>query len=203
MSEFLRLLRPSALLLLVLTLLTGLAYPLAVTGLAQAVFPGQANGSLLEHQGAVIGSELVGQSFDQPQWFWGRPSATSARPYDACASSGSNLAPTNPALRQAVEERVKALRQADPTASGPVPMDLVLASASGLDPHVSPAAALYQVGRVAAARGLEPAQVAALVRQHIEGRQWGVLGQPRVNVLRLNLELARRWPGLGSAHAAR
>ncbi|MBI4799293.1 MAG: potassium-transporting ATPase subunit KdpC [Desulfarculus sp.] len=198
-----RLLRPSALLLLVLILLTGLAYPLLVTGLAQAVFSRQANGSLVEHQGAVIGSELVGQGFGQPQWFWGRPSATAPQAYNATASGGSNLAPSNAALRQAVEERARALRQAHPGASGPVPMDLVTASASGLDPHLSPAAAHFQVGRVAGARGLDPAQVAALVREHIEGRQWGVLGQPRVNVLKLNLALARRWPGQGDAHAAR
>ncbi|MBI5524587.1 MAG: potassium-transporting ATPase subunit KdpC [Desulfarculus sp.] len=198
-----RLLRPSALLLLVLSLLTGLAYPLLVTGLAQAVFPNQANGSLTEHQGMVIGSELVGQQFDQPQWFWGRPSATAPQAYNATASGGSNLAPTNPALAQVVRERLDALRAAHGQESPPVPMELVTTSASGLDPHLSPAAVLYQVGRVAAARGLDPAQVAALARGHIEGRQWGVLGQPRVNVLKLNLALARRWPGQGSADAAR
>ena len=192
MREFIGLLRPSALMLMVLTLLTGGLYPALVTGLAQALFPAQANGSQITRSGVVIGSELVGQSFDRPQWFWGRPSATSPGPYNAVASSGSNLGPTNPALRQAVAKRLATMRAADPQAGGPVPVDLVTASASGLDPHLSPEAALYQVRRVAKARGLDPGVVRALVEEHIEGRQWGVLGQPRVNVLRLNLELERR-----------
>jgi potassium-transporting ATPase KdpC subunit len=183
-----RTLRPALVLLLFFTLLTGVVYPLAVTGIARLVFPRQAEGSLIVRDGRVVGSRLVGQAFTAPRHFWGRPSATTV-PYDAAASSGSNLGPLNPALRAAVATRIAALRAADPEARGPVPVDLVTASASGLDPHISPAAAEYQVARVARARGLAPAEVRALVRRHTEGRTFGLLGEPRVNVLELNLAL--------------
>jgi K+-transporting ATPase ATPase C chain len=182
-------LRASVVSLVVLTVVTGVIYPLVVTGIAQAVFPHQANGSLIVKKGKVVGSTLIGQPFDDPRYFWGRPSATSPFGYNAAASSGSNLSPTNPALIKAVQDRVDALRAADPDNKAPVPVDLVTASGSGLDPHISPAAALFQVGRVARARKLEPAAVQRLVEQHTEGRQWGVLGEPRVNVLALNLAL--------------
>lgn len=182
-------LRPALTMLLILTVLTGLVYPLAVTGLAQLFFPNQANGSLIVHNGKVIGSKLIGQYFDKPQYFWSRPSATSPFPYNAAASGGSNLGPTNPALIETVKARVAALRAADPGNDSPIPVDLVTASGSGLDPHVSPAAALYQVKRVARTRGLDENSVTALVSQHTEGRQFGFLGEPRVNVLELNLAL--------------
>jgi potassium-transporting ATPase KdpC subunit len=187
-------LRPALMSLLLFTLITGVAYPLVVTGVAQLLFPFQANGSLIVRGGRVVGSALIGQPFDEPGYFWGRPSATSPFPYHAGASSGSNLSPTSPALVSAVRERVRALRAADPTDDAPVPVDLVTASASGLDPHISPAAALYQVPRVARARNMAPGVVRALVERHIEGRFLGVLGEPRVNVLGLNLALDEEAP---------
>lgn len=184
-------LRPALSILIVLTVLTGLIYPLAVTGLAQLLFPDQANGSLIVREGKVVGSKLIGQYFDKPEYFWSRPSATAPVPYNAAASGGSNLGPTNPALIDAVKSRVAALRAADPSNDLPIPVDLVTASGSGLDPHISPAAADYQVGRVARARGMDEDVVRRLVAEHTEGRQWGVLGEPRVNVLLLNVALDR------------
>jgi len=181
--------RPAVVLLALFTLLTGLVYPLAVTGLAQAVFPVQANGSLIRPQGQIVGSALIGQPFADPRYFWGRPSATAPFPYNAAASSGSNFGPSNPALMDAVRARIAALRAADPGNTQAIPGDLATASASGLDPHISVAAALYQAPRVARARGLTSAAVAQLVAQHVEGRQFGFLGEPRVNVLKLNLAL--------------
>ncbi len=176
--------------LLIMTLLTGLLYPLVVTGIAQVAFPHQANGSMIHGpRGQIIGSALIGQPFAAPAYFWGRPSATLPIPYDAANSSGSNLGPTNPALLHAVQARVAALKAADPRAKGPIPVDLVTASASGLDPDISPAAAAWQIPRVAQARGLAPATVTALVERHIRGRFLGLLGEPRVNVLELNLAL--------------
>ena len=183
------LIRPAVVLLALFTLVTGLFYPLAVTGLAQVVFPAQANGSLIEQNGRVVGSALIGQPFDAPKYFWGRPSATSPFPYNAAASSGSNLGPSNPALIDAVQARVAALRAADPGNTEPVPADLVTASGSGLDPHIGVAAALYQAPRVARARGLDAAVVGQLVERYTEGPQLGLLGEPRVNVLKLNLAL--------------
>jgi len=174
---------------LFLTILTGLLYPLTVTGLAQLFFPDQANGSLIVRKDKVVGSKLIGQYFDKPEYFWSRPSATAPFPYNAAASGGSNLGPTNPVLIDAVKARVAALRTADPGNSLPVPVDLVTASASGLDPHISPAAALYQVKRVARARGLDENSVLTLVSKHTEDRQFGVLGEARVNILELNLAL--------------
>jgi K+-transporting ATPase ATPase C chain len=182
-------LRPALMSLLFFTLVTGVAYPLVVTGIAQAVFSDQANGSLIVKDGKVVGSALIGQPFDGPRYFWGRPSATSPFPNNAGASSGSNLSPTNPALISAVQGRVDALRAADPTNQAAVPVDLVTASGSGLDPHISTAAALYQVSRVARERKLSPEAVAELVERHTEGRFLGLLGEPRVNVLALNLAL--------------
>ena len=182
-------LRSALMVFFILTILTGAAYPLAVTGIAQLLFPHQANGSLIYKNGKPIGSTLIGQPFDDPKYFWGRPSATAPFPYNASASSGSNLGPTNPALTEAVKTRVAALKAADPGNDAPVPVDLVTASGSGLDPHISPAAAEYQVRRVARARGREEAFVRTLVSQHTEGRQLGMLGERRVNVLALNLAL--------------
>src|SRR5262245_22947287 len=187
----LRELRTAFLVLVALTGVTGVAYPLLVTGLAQLLFPRQANGSLVEIDGRAVGSALIGQPFADPGHFWSRPSATAAFPYDAAASSGSNQGPSSDALRDAVRARVAALRAADPGNAAPVPIDLVTASGSGLDPHLSPAAARYQVARVARARGLDPGRVEALVEAHTEGRWLGLLGEPRVDVLGLNLALDR------------
>jgi len=185
-------LRAALVSLVVLTGVTGVVYPVVVTAIAQLVFPYQANGSLIVKDGKVLGSTLIGQPFDDPKYFWGRPSATSPYPYNGASSSGSNLSPTNPALVKSVQERVDALRAADPSNKEAVPVDLVTASASGLDPHISPAAALYQVNRVAKARNLQPDAVRALVKRNIEGHQFGFLGEPRVNVLALNLALDGR-----------
>jgi K+-transporting ATPase ATPase C chain len=181
--------RSAALMLLVLTLLTGVLYPLVVTGVAQLVFPAQANGSLVVRDGKPVGSSLIGQPFDDAKYFWSRGSATSPMADNGAASSGSNLGPTNPALFEAVTARVDALVAADPEHRRPIPVDLVTASASGLDPDVSPAAALYQVPRVAQARGVDANTVRRLVAEHTQGRTLGILGEPRVNVLQLNLAL--------------
>jgi len=182
-------LRPALASFVLFTVLTGIVYPLAVTGIAQAVFPAQANGSVIVKDGKAVGSRLIGQPFDDPKYFWSRLSATSPQPYNGAASSGSNYGPLNDALMDAVRGRVDALKAADPTNAMPIPVDLVTASGSGLDPHISPAAARYQIGRVARARGLSEATVADLVGRHTTGRQWGVLGEPVVNVLELNLAL--------------
>lgn len=181
--------RPAFVLLGVLTLVTGVAYPLVVTGAAQALFPDQAAGSLIQREGKPVGSSLIGQNFSDPKNFWGRPSATGPMPYNASASSGSNQGPLNPALVDAVKGRVEALKAADPGNTAPVPVDLVTASSSGLDPHISPAAARYQAGRVARARGMALDKVQTLVDQQTESPLMGLLGEPRVNVLKLNLAL--------------
>lgn len=183
------LLRPALVLFVMLSLITGLLYPLLVTGVAQTVVPHQANGSLILRDGHAVGSELIGQPFSQPGHFWSRPSATGPTPYNGGASSGSNLGPSHPALVEAVQARIAALRAVDPGNTAPVPVDLVTASASGLDPHTSLAAARYQVARVARARGLAVEQVNALVDQHSEGAWLGFMGEARVNVLALNLAL--------------
>jgi potassium-transporting ATPase KdpC subunit len=188
-------LRPALVSLCIFTILTGLVYPLVVTGIAQVIFPSKANGSLIVRNGQPVGSELIGQPFDDPKYFWGRLSATSPAGYTAfnadkqTGSSGSNYGPLNPALLEAVQTRIKALQEADPGNTAPIPVDLVTASGSGLDPHISPAAAAYQIGRVAQARGLSADTVRQMVAQHIEGRTLGLLGEPRVNVLALNLTL--------------
>ena len=182
-------LRPALVLLALLTLLTGVAYPLLVTGVAQAAFPSQANGSLVMKDGKAVGSKLIGQPFDDAKYFWSRPSATSPMAYNGQASTASNLGPTNPALTDAVKQRIEALQKADPENRAPVPVDLVTASGSGLDPHISPAAAAFQVHRVAKARGLSDELVQALVHEHTAGRQLGILGEPVVSVLALNLAL--------------
>ena len=188
-------LKPAIILLALLTLITGVIYPLAVTVIAQVTFPAQANGSLIVKDGQPIGSRLIGQSFDNPKYFWGRLSATGTHPYNAfnaealTASSGSNYGPLNPSLLEMVQGRIDALKAADPDNAQAIPVDLVTASGSGLDPHISPAAAEYQVARVARARGLDEAVVQQLVAQHTQGRDLGVLGEPRVNVLELNLTL--------------
>ncbi|MGZ5050489.1 MAG: potassium-transporting ATPase subunit KdpC [Methylobacter sp.] len=183
--------KPAIVMLLLFTVLTGIAYPLAVTLIAQLAFPQQANGSLLGSLEQPLGSELIGQPFTRPEYFWGRSSATSPTAYNGGASGGSNLGSTNPALLDAVRARVNALRAADPGHSEAVPVDLVTASASGLDPHISPDAAAYQVARIAKARHMRPDDVRELVQRYTEARQWGVLGEPRVNVLKLNLALDR------------
>ena len=188
-------LRPAFLMLLVLTVITGLIYPLVVTGIAQVIFPHQANGSLIVVNGKTYGSEWIGQQFDDPKYFWGRLSATGDFPYNAfnaetlTGSSGSNYGPLNPALKNAVQARIDALKAADPGNAAPIPVDLVTASGSGLDPHISIAAAQYQVHRVAQARGLSDEAVNTLVNQYTRGRQFGFLGEPTVNVLELNLAL--------------
>jgi potassium-transporting ATPase KdpC subunit len=183
------LLRPLIVLFVALTVVTGLVYPAIVTAIGQAAFHHQANGSLMERDGKVVGSELIGQQFDAPRYFWGRLSATTPNPYNAGSSSGSNLGPTNPALADEAKARITALRDADPDNTSPVPVDLVTSSGSGLDPEISPAAAAYQVARVAKARGMTVPQVEALVSQATSGRQFGVFGEARVNVLKLNLAL--------------
>jgi K+-transporting ATPase ATPase C chain len=183
------LLRPAISLFVLLTVVTGLAYPAVVTAVARVVFPDQASGSLVRRDGAVVGSTLIGQTFTDPKHFWGRPSATSPMPTNAANSGGSNQGPLNPALVDAVKGRVEALRAADPGNGAPIPVDLVTASGSGLDPHISVAAAEYQVARVARARGVAPDVVRAAVARHTEGRQLGFLGEPTVNVLAHNLDL--------------
>lgn len=183
--------KPALVLFALLSALTGAFYPALVTGFAQLVFPQQANGSLLVEDGKVLGSRLIGQPFSAPQYFWGRPSATAPMPYNAAASGGSNLGPLNPALAAALVQRSAALRAADPAQTAPIPIDLVTASGSGLDPHISVAGALWQLPRVARARGLDESAVRQLVDGATEGRQWGVLGEARVNVLALNRALDR------------
>ncbi|MCX6133320.1 MAG: potassium-transporting ATPase subunit KdpC [Ignavibacteriales bacterium] len=186
---FLKSVRTSVIVILLFTVLTGLVYPFIVTGLAQLMFPRKANGSMLMKEGKAIGSELIGQPFSSPKYFWSRPSATSPYAYNAAASTGSNYGPLNPALLDATGKRVKELRDADPQNAEPVPVDLVTASGSGLDPHISVAAALYQVPRVARSRRVSEGEVKSLVNQHSEGRTLGILGEPRVNVLKLNVAL--------------
>jgi K+-transporting ATPase ATPase C chain len=185
------LLRPVLVLFTCLTLLTGVIYPLAVTVIGRVAFADQVSGSIVMRDGKAVGSSLIGQSFQEPKYFWGRLSATSPMPNNAAASGGSNLGPTNPALLDAVRARIAALKSADPSNALPIPVDLVTASGSGLDPHVSPAAALYQVARVAQERHLDPVKLRELVLDHVEGPQWWVFGEPRVNVLLLNLALDR------------
>lgn len=184
-------LKPAAIMLLLMTLLTGAVYPALVTIFAKVIYDDKANGSLIkDQQGNLHGSQLIGQSFNDPKYFWGRASATSPYSYNAGASSGSNLGPTNPALVDTVKARIAALQAVDPDNKTPVPVDLITASASGLDPHISPAAANYQVNRVAKFRKINPEKLLELVQSHIEGRQWGIFGEPRVNILKLNLALA-------------
>ena len=190
----LRFIRQCVGIVLLLHVMTGIVYPLVVTGLAQALFRYRANGSLIFRNGQVVGSELVGQSFTAPKYFWSRPSATSPVPYNAASSSGSNLGPLNPTLAESVKKRIAALQAADPTSGRIVPVDLVTSSGSGLDPDISPAAAEYQVPRVAKARHLDEAGVRRLVAEHTRGRQLGILGEPRVNVLQLNLALDQQAP---------
>ena len=188
---FARLIRPAVSLLALMTILLGIVYPLVITGVAKVAFSRQAEGSLIYQNGKLIGSTLIGQSFSDPKYFWGRPSATSPQPYNGLASSGSNLGPLNPALLDAVKANVKALHDADPDNRQPVPVDLVTASGSGLDPEISPAGAHYQAARVARARNLPLAQVQALIGAHEQGRLFGLFGERRVNVLNLNLALDR------------
>jgi potassium-transporting ATPase KdpC subunit len=184
-----RMIRNTLMSLLLFTVITGFIYPLAVTGLAQVIFPGKANGSIITKNGKPVGSELLGQQFEDPKYFWGRLSATTPYPYNGGSSSGSNLGPNNPDLVKAVQARIQALHEADPGNTAKIPVDLVTASGSGLDPHISPAAAAYQVQRVAKLRGMDEAKVSALVAANTEGRQFGFLGEPVVNVLKVNLAL--------------
>ena len=184
-----KILRPCLGVFVMLTLVTGVAYPLVVTGIGKLAFASQAGGSVIEREGRAVGSALLGQPFSSPGYFWGRPSATGPQPYNGAASTGTHQAPTNPALAAAVAARVAALREASPSNAAPVPVDLVTASGSGLDPHITPAAAEYQVTRVARARGWTPDRVRILLADHTQGRTFGVLGEPRVNVLALNLAL--------------
>ncbi len=186
---FTRTLRPALSLLLVMTVLTGLAYPLLITGIARVAFPQQAAGSLVIQHGKAVGSQLIGQSFSDPKYFWSRPSATTPQPYNGVASTGSNLGPLNPALIDGVKAQAKALHDADPANTQPIPVELVTASASGLDPEISPAAARYQAARVARVRGLPTGRVEALIASHTQGRLLGLFGEPRINVLELNLAL--------------
>jgi K+-transporting ATPase ATPase C chain len=184
-----KIIRPAIVSLFVFTILTGVIYPLGVTGIAQLFFPSQANGSIIVKEGKAIGSSLIGQPFDDPKYFWGRLSATAPFPYNSASSSGSNLAQSNPAVVAQAKARIDALQKADPHAPAAVPADLATASGSGLDPHISPAAAAYQVQRVARLRGIDEAKVSALLAANTEGRQFGILGEPVVNVLKINLEL--------------
>jgi K+-transporting ATPase ATPase C chain len=186
---FVRLIRPAISLLALMTVLLGIVYPLVIAGVAQMAFRHQSEGSLIYQNGKLIGSELIGQSFSDPKNFWGRPSATTPQPYNGLASTGSNLGPLNPALLDAVKANAKALRGADPENRQSIPVDLVTASASGLDPDISPAAAKYQAARVARARNLQPAQVETLIKAHERGRLLGLIGEPRINVLEINLAL--------------
>jgi potassium-transporting ATPase KdpC subunit len=188
---FVRLIRPAISLLVLMTILLGIVYPLIITGVAKVTFPRQAEGTLIYRDGKLIGSRLIGQSFSDPKYFWSRPSATSPQPYNGLASSGSNLGPLNPALIDGVKANAKALHDADPYNRRPIPVDLVSASASGLDPEISPAAAHYQAARVARARNVPLEQVEALIRAHEQGRLFALVGEPRVNVLELNLALDR------------
>src|SRR5579863_8745103 len=183
------LIRPALVLFLILTVITGVVYPLVVTGIAQVVFPKEAAGSLITKDGRIVGSRLIGQSFSGPKYFWSRPSATTPQPYNGLASGGSNLGPLNPALTDAVKTRIAALQAADPTNHASIPVDLVTASASGLDPDISLAAAYYQADRIARLRHLSPDRVRALIAVHAKGKALGVIGEPRVNVLELNLAL--------------
>jgi potassium-transporting ATPase KdpC subunit len=188
-------LKTASVLFILLTVITGLAYPLLVTGIAQLLFPQQANGSLsVDKTAKALGSKLIGQAFSDPKYFWGRPSATAPFPYNAGASAGSNQGPTNPVLVEIVKTRIQALQGVDPEQTKPVPIDLVTASASGLDPHISPAAAAYQAARIAPLRGIPVTVIESLVRQATEDRQWGWLGERRVNVLRLNRSLDAKYP---------
>jgi K+-transporting ATPase ATPase C chain len=202
-----QIIRPAVVSLVIFTIITGVLYPALITGIAQVIFPKQANGSLVrDENGTIIGSELIGQEFSEPAYFWGRLSATGPVPYNAAASSGSNYGPLNPALigeEGIVQTRINALREAD-TAAGvtntaPIPVDLVTASASGLDPHISPAAAFYQIPRIAVLRGTDETAIRGLVDEFIEGRTLGLLGEPRINVLRLNLALDERYPLVGAS----
>ncbi|AMC37022.1 potassium-transporting ATPase subunit KdpC [Janthinobacterium sp. B9-8] len=187
-------LRPALVIFALLSVVTGLAYPLLVTGISQATMPDQANGSLVQLQGKAVGSSLIGQNFSEPQYFWGRPSATGPMAYNAGGSSGSNLGPTNPALLDTVQARVDALKKAHPNQAAAIPVDLVTASGSGLDPHISVAAARYQLERVSVERKLSSDKVGKLVEENTEGRQFGLFGEPRVNVLKLNIALDQQYP---------